>query len=93
MAAEVSRWKDPKRKICILAMHPGEVQTSVSPSNILLAAKCATRDMSNIDLDWEVSGVIQPSESVNGMLRVIRDKTEEDNGTFWCWNGVVSVPQ
>ena len=49
--------------------------------------------MSNIDLDWEVSGVIQPSESVNGMLRVIRDKTEEDNGTFWCWNGVVSVPQ
>ncbi|KAL3451202.1 hypothetical protein BJX65DRAFT_304607 [Aspergillus insuetus] len=55
----------------VLAMHPGEVET----------------DMANVPLGWEVEGVIQPKESVEGMLRVIAEKGEEDSGTFWCWDG------
>ncbi|KAL3483257.1 NAD(P)-binding protein [Aspergillus germanicus] len=55
----------------VLAMHPGEVET----------------DMANVPLGWEVEGIIQPQESVEGMLRVIAEKGEEDSGTFWCWDG------
>ncbi|KAL2789060.1 short-chain dehydrogenase [Aspergillus keveii] len=55
----------------VLAMHPGEVET----------------DMANVPLGWEVEGVIQAKESVQGMLRVIAEKGEEDSGTFWCWDG------
>jgi hypothetical protein len=46
--------------------------------------------MANVLLGWEVEGVIQPRESVEGMLRVIAEKGEEDSGTFWCWDGRVS---
>ncbi|KAL3460970.1 hypothetical protein BJX64DRAFT_261824 [Aspergillus heterothallicus] len=56
---------------CVLALHPGEVET----------------DMANVDLPWEVEGVIQPLESVEGMLKVISEKGESDTGTFWCWDG------
>lgn len=47
--------------------------------------------MANIQLDWEVEGSIQPKESVEGMLKVIREKNENDTGTFWCWDGRVSL--
>jgi hypothetical protein len=46
--------------------------------------------MANVPLGWEVEGVIQAKESVQGMLRVIAEKGEEDSGTFWCWDGRVS---
>ncbi len=47
------------------------------------------RDMANIDLDWEVEGIIQVDESVRGMLRVTDSKGKNDTGTFWCWDGRV----
>jgi hypothetical protein len=47
--------------------------------------------MANVPLGWEVEGVIQPKESVEGMLKVIAEKGEEDSGTFWCWDGRVST--
>lgn len=46
--------------------------------------------MANIELDWEVKGMIQADESVKDMLKVIGEKNENDSGTFWCWNGKVS---
>lgn len=47
--------------------------------------------MANIGLDWEVEGSIEPEESVEGMLKVIGEKGENDSGTFWCWDGSVST--
>ena len=49
------------------------------------------RDMANIDLDWEVEGIIQVEESVYGMLQVIDSKGKDDTGTFWCWDGRVRM--
>lgn len=46
--------------------------------------------MANIDLDWDVAGIIQADESVRGMLQVIDAKGKADSGTFWCWDGRVS---
>lgn len=46
--------------------------------------------MANIELAWQVDGTIQPPESVKGMLKVVEEKDEKDNGTFWCWDGRVS---
>lgn len=48
--------------------------------------------MANIDLDWEVEGLISPEESVTKTLQVIASKTKADSGTFWCWDGRVSGP-
>lgn len=45
--------------------------------------------MGNIDVDWEVEGVIKAPESVAGMLKVIEQKTFQDTGTFWTWEGRV----
>ena len=50
------------------------------------------RDMADLDLDWDVEGIIPVDESVRGMLKVISTKTAADSGTFWCWNGRVSPP-
>ncbi|RMZ76338.1 hypothetical protein DV738_g5009, partial [Chaetothyriales sp. CBS 135597] len=71
MAAELKRKGGPWADVCVLALHPGEVQT----------------DMADISLDWEVEGIISPEESVRGMLQVIASKAKDDSGTFWCWNG------
>jgi hypothetical protein len=60
---------------CVLALHPGEVAT----------------DMADVELDWEVEGIIQPDESVQEMLKVIESKGPRDSGTFWCWDGRVSA--
>ncbi|KAF8857263.1 NAD(P)-binding protein [Acephala macrosclerotiorum] len=43
----------------VLAIHPGEVATDMA---------------SNVDLAWEVEGIIRPEESVGCMLKVIREK-------------------
>lgn len=48
--------------------------------------------MANVELGWEVEGIIQPEESVQGMLSVIESKGSSDSGTFWCWDGRVSLP-
>lgn len=46
--------------------------------------------MANVSLGWEVEGIINPDESVAGMLRVVEEKTLVDTGTFWTWEGNVS---
>ncbi|GAB7352854.1 hypothetical protein MBLNU459_g3459t3 [Dothideomycetes sp. NU459] len=53
----------------ILALHPGEVAT----------------DMANIDLAWEVEGIITPQQSVTAMIKVIESKGIQHSGTFWTW--------
>lgn len=47
--------------------------------------------MANIEVEWDVEGIIQADESVRGMLEVIGKKTKADNGTFWTWDGRVSL--
>jgi hypothetical protein len=47
--------------------------------------------MANVSLDWDVEGIIQVEESVKGMLDVISSKNADDSGTFWCWDGRVSL--
>lgn len=46
--------------------------------------------MANIDVDWEVEGIIKPPESVAGMMKVIEKRTFQDTGTFWTYEGKVS---
>ncbi|KAG9734539.1 NAD(P)-binding protein, partial [Aureobasidium melanogenum] len=53
----------------LLAIHPGEVAT----------------DMANIDLGWEVDGIMTPQESVSAMIKVIESKGIQHSGTFWTW--------
>lgn len=48
-------------------------------------------DMANIDVGWEVEGILTPKESVEKMLAVIPEKTIEDTGTFWTWEGKVRI--
>lgn len=50
-----------------------------------------TSDMADVELGWEVKGSISPAESVSSMLNVIANKGAADTGTFWCWNGMVSI--
>lgn len=47
--------------------------------------------MANIDVEWEVEGILTPQESVENMLPVIMQKTIEDTGTFWTWEGNVRI--
>ncbi|KAI4738466.1 NAD(P)-binding protein [Aureobasidium sp. EXF-12298] len=53
----------------LIAIHPGEVAT----------------DMANIDLGWEVDGIMTPQESVSAMIKVIESKGIQHSGTFWTW--------
>ncbi|KAH6870707.1 hypothetical protein BKA58DRAFT_458278 [Alternaria rosae] len=53
----------------ILCMHPGEVAT----------------DMANVQLPWEVQGIITPEESVMKMIEVIKSKGIQHSGTFWTY--------
>ena len=47
--------------------------------------------MANVSLDWEIEGIIRPEESVSKMLKVIPTKNIEQSGTFWTWEGKVSL--
>lgn len=47
--------------------------------------------MANVSLGWEVEGIISPEESVSKMLKVIPTKNIEQSGTFWTWEGKVSL--
>lgn len=58
--------------ICVLAMHPGEVTTDMA---------------ANVEVEWEVEGIISVEESVSKMLPVIESKLPKDTGTFWTWDG------
>jgi NAD(P)-dependent dehydrogenase (short-subunit alcohol dehydrogenase family) len=58
----------------ILAMHPGEVAT----------------DMANVQLPWEVQGIISAEESVKRMIEVITSKGIQHSGTFWTYENKVS---
>ena len=76
MAAEIRRREDrdhveDSQRTTVLAIHPGEVQT----------------DMADIEVDWEVEGIIGVEESVRGVLDVIESKQPKDSGTFWTWDG------
>lgn len=68
---EASRLTPWEQEVCVLAMHPGEVST----------------DMANIELGWEVEGVITAEESVRDMLKVLETKDSSHTGTFWRWDG------
>ncbi|KAF4453150.1 hypothetical protein F53441_4147 [Fusarium austroafricanum] len=71
MALELKRRGAKWSEICVLALHPGEVNT----------------DMGSIEIPWDVGVMLEPDESVRGMLNVIGEKNSEDSGTFWCWDG------
>lgn len=58
----------------ILCMHPGEVAT----------------DMANIQVSWDVQGIITPEESVMKMIEVIKSKGIQHSGTFWTYENQVS---
>jgi hypothetical protein len=47
--------------------------------------------MADIEVGWEVEGILTPRESVEKMLAVIPEKGIEDTGTFWTWEGKVRV--
>ena len=47
--------------------------------------------MANVSLGWEVEGIISAQESVSRMLRVVENKTIQDSGSFWTWEGNVST--
>ncbi|OAL49894.1 NAD(P)-binding protein [Pyrenochaeta sp. DS3sAY3a] len=53
----------------IICLHPGEVAT----------------DMANVQLPWEVQGIITPEESVLKMIDVIQSKGIQHSGTFWTY--------
>jgi hypothetical protein len=46
-------------------------------------------DMANIDLGWEVDGIMTPQESVSAMIKVIESKGIQHSGTFWTWENKV----
>jgi hypothetical protein len=48
--------------------------------------------MANIQLSWEVQGIISPEVSVSNMISVIESKGIQHSGTFWTWeNKVISL--
>lgn len=50
------------------------------------------RDMNSGEVGtWDVGTLLEPDESVEGMLKVISEKNHNDTGTFWCWDGRVSL--
>jgi hypothetical protein len=45
--------------------------------------------MANIDIPWQVDGVITPEQSVSAMFPVIESKKIQHSGTFWTWENKV----
>jgi NAD(P)-dependent dehydrogenase (short-subunit alcohol dehydrogenase family) len=90
MAAELKRKGDDT---ILLAIHPGEVATYVHVLEMegfqLHMLTDSDRDMANIDLGWEVDGIMTAQESVSAMIKVIESKGIEDSGTFWTWENKV----
>jgi hypothetical protein len=40
-----------------------------------------------VEVEWEIEGIISVEESVSKMLLVIESKQLKDSGTFWTWDG------
>ncbi|KAF5621718.1 protoporphyrinogen oxidase [Fusarium sp. NRRL 25303] len=72
MAQELKRRGNKWAEICVLALHPGEVHTDMNSGEVGT---------------WDVGTLLEPDESVSGMLKVISEKNHNDTGTFWCWDG------
>ncbi|KAF5668769.1 protoporphyrinogen oxidase [Fusarium denticulatum] len=72
MAEELKRRGGKWAEICVLALHPGEVHTDMNSGEVGT---------------WDVGTLLEPDESVSGMLKVINEKNHNDTGTFWCWDG------
>jgi hypothetical protein len=47
--------------------------------------------MNSGSVPWDVGTLLETNESVEGMLKVIGEKNHNDSGTFWCWDGRVSL--
>lgn len=47
--------------------------------------------MADIGLPWEVPDIMEPEESVSGMLKVLEGRSFRDTGTFWTWEGKVGA--
>ena len=45
----------------------------------------------NVDVPWTVEGVLSVRESVEGCLRTIESRVPGESGTFWTWEGKVSL--
>ncbi|PQE28921.1 hypothetical protein CJF30_00003941 [Rutstroemia sp. NJR-2017a BBW] len=86
LAAELHRERGSQAPV-VLALHPGEVNTDMAK---------------NTDVPWEVHGSIEVDESIEGCLKVIREKGkggvdeggketvkgfEAGAATFWTWDG------
>ena len=82
LAAELKRKDDDT---IILAMHPGEVATCVHFFRTFFTPLIRSRDMANIQVSWEVHGIITPEESVTKMIDVIQSKGIQHSGTFWTY--------
>lgn len=48
--------------------------------------------MGNINVPWEVEGVITVEQSVVAMIDVIQSKGIQHSGTFWTWENRVGDP-
>ncbi|EXK83371.1 hypothetical protein FOQG_12388 [Fusarium oxysporum f. sp. raphani 54005] len=72
MAQELKRRGGRWAEMCVLALHPGEVHTDMNSGEVGT---------------WDVGTLLEPDESVSGMLKVISEKDHNDSGTFWCWDG------
>jgi len=48
--------------------------------------------MGNIEVGWDVEGIITPEESVSGMIKVLETKGIQHSGTFWTWENKVNIP-
>jgi hypothetical protein len=46
--------------------------------------------MANIQLSWDVQGIISPEVSVSNMISVIESKGIQHSGTFWTWENKVT---
>lgn len=47
--------------------------------------------MQNINVSWEVQGIITPEESVKKMMDVIQSKGIQHSGTFWTYENQASA--
>jgi hypothetical protein len=47
--------------------------------------------MSNIEIPWEIEGVMTPEQSVSSMIPVIESRGIQHSGTFWTWEGKVNL--
>lgn len=52
----------------------------------MLTIFCISDMAADVEIEWEVEGIISVEESVSKMLPVIESKQLKDSGTFWTWD-------